>query len=49
VIASGGVSSIDDLRRLRDLGVENLTGVIVGRAIYEGRVTIPDALEVLAG
>ncbi len=49
VIASGGVGSIDDLRRLRDLGVENLTGVIVGRAIYEGRVTIPDALEVLAG
>ncbi len=48
VIASGGVGSIDDLRRLRDLGVENLTGVIVGRAIYEGRVTIPDALEVLA-
>ena len=49
VIASGGVGSIDDLRRLRDLGVENLTGVIVGRAIYEGRVTIPEALEVLAG
>lgn len=49
VIASGGVGSIDDLRRLRDLGVENLRGVIVGRAIYEGKVTIPQALEVLAG
>ena len=49
VIASGGVGSLDDLRRLRDLGLENLRGVVVGRAIYEGRVTIPAALEVLAG
>lgn len=49
VIASGGVGSVDDLRRLRDLGVDNLRGVVVGRAIYEGRVTIPDALAVLAG
>jgi phosphoribosylformimino-5-aminoimidazole carboxamide ribotide isomerase len=49
VIASGGVGSLDDLRRLRDLGLENLRGVVVGRAIYEGRVTIPAALEVLGG
>ena len=41
--------SLDDLRRLRDLGLENLRGVVVGRAIYEGRVTIPAALEVLGG
>jgi phosphoribosylformimino-5-aminoimidazole carboxamide ribotide isomerase len=49
LIASGGVSSLDDLRRLRDLGIPNLDGVIVGRALYEGRFTIAEALAVLAG
>ena len=47
LIASGGISSLDDLRRLRDLGIANLDGVIVGRALYEGRFTIGEALEVL--
>lgn len=42
VIASGGVSSLDDLRRVRDAG---LAGAIVGRAIYEGRFTVRQALE----
>ncbi len=49
VIASGGISSVDDLRRLRALNCPNLAGVIVGRALYEGRVTVPDALAALAG
>jgi phosphoribosylformimino-5-aminoimidazole carboxamide ribotide isomerase len=48
LIASGGVSSLDDLRRLRDLGLPNLTGVIVGRALYEGRFSVAEALDVLA-
>ena len=38
-IASGGVSSIDDLHALRDAGC---SGTIVGKAIYEGRVKIKD-------
>ena len=38
-IASGGVSSVDDLRALRDAGCK---GAIVGKAIYEGRVKIRD-------
>lgn len=37
VIASGGVSSLDDLRALRDCGVP-LEGVISGRAVYDGRI-----------
>jgi phosphoribosylformimino-5-aminoimidazole carboxamide ribotide isomerase len=49
VIASGGVSSLGDLRALSALGLENLTGVIVGRALYEGRFSIGEALEALAG
>jgi phosphoribosylformimino-5-aminoimidazole carboxamide ribotide isomerase len=47
VIASGGISSLEDLRRLGELKLENLSGVIVGRALYEGRFTVTEALEQL--
>jgi phosphoribosylformimino-5-aminoimidazole carboxamide ribotide isomerase len=47
LIASGGISSLDDLARLRDMRIENLDGVIVGRALYEGRFTVSEGLEVL--
>ena len=42
LIAAGGVSSVADLLRLRDTGVE---GAIVGRAIYTGDVDLGEALE----
>ena len=41
VIASGGVGTLDDLRALAATGV---AGVIVGKALYEGRFTIEEAL-----
>ena len=43
VIYSGGVGSLDDLRALATLGVDNLGGVIVGRALYEGRFSVGEA------
>jgi phosphoribosylformimino-5-aminoimidazole carboxamide ribotide isomerase len=43
VVASGGVSSVDDVRRVREAG---LAGVIIGRAIYEGKVSLRDGLTV---
>jgi phosphoribosylformimino-5-aminoimidazole carboxamide ribotide isomerase len=46
VIASGGVASLDDLRALAAVG--GLAGVITGKAIYEGRFTVGDALTALA-
>jgi len=46
VIASGGVSSLDDLRGVRAAG---LAGAIVGRALYEGRFTLVEALQCMAG
>ena len=49
LIASGGISSLDDLRKLRDLGIPTVTGVIVGRALYEERFTVAEALAVLRG
>ena len=43
LIYSGGVGSLDDLRALAGLGLDNLAGVIVGRALYEGRFTVAEA------
>ena len=45
VIASGGVSSIDDLVALA--AIPNLGGIITGKAIYEGRFTVTEALAAL--
>ncbi|HYB74456.1 MAG TPA: 1-(5-phosphoribosyl)-5-[(5-phosphoribosylamino)methylideneamino]imidazole-4-carboxamide isomerase [Candidatus Sulfotelmatobacter sp.] len=44
VIASGGVSRLEDIRALRALEGEGVAGVIVGRALYEGTLTLEDAL-----
>lgn len=41
VIASGGVGTLDDVKRVRDAG---LAGVIIGRALYEGQIQLEDAL-----
>jgi phosphoribosylformimino-5-aminoimidazole carboxamide ribotide isomerase len=46
VIASGGVSSIEDLIALRDCGVA-LNGAISGRALYDGAIDLAEALRVL--
>ena len=40
VIASGGVSSPGDMRALRALGCANLTGAIVGKALYDGKTNL---------
>lgn len=42
VIASGGITAAADIRALRALGAPNLTGAIVGKALYEGRVSVRD-------
>lgn len=45
VVAAGGVSRVDDLRRLAECGVE---GAIIGRALYTGDIDLREALEVVA-
>jgi phosphoribosylanthranilate isomerase len=44
VIASGGVSSLDDLRAIATLTDRGVEGAIVGKALYAGRFTLPQAL-----
>jgi phosphoribosylformimino-5-aminoimidazole carboxamide ribotide isomerase len=45
VIASGGVSIVDDIRALAGLKHERLDGVIIGKALYEGLVKLEEALQ----
>jgi phosphoribosylformimino-5-aminoimidazole carboxamide ribotide isomerase len=47
VIASGGVSCLDDLRRLKAVADSGLAGVISGRALYDGRIDLAAALALL--
>ena len=46
VVASGGVSTLDDVRQLRELVGEGVEGAIIGSALYRGAFTLPDALDV---
>jgi phosphoribosylanthranilate isomerase len=46
VVASGGVTTLEDLRALRGLVGDGVEGAIVGSALYRGGFTLPEALEV---
>lgn len=48
VIASGGVASIDDIRKIIETGNKNISGCIVGKAYYEGKIDLRKAA-LLAG
>ena len=45
VIVSGGISSIEDIRRIKSLNKINIEGVIVGKAIYDGDIKLNDLKE----
>jgi phosphoribosylformimino-5-aminoimidazole carboxamide ribotide isomerase len=44
IIASGGVSALADIVRLKSLEKNGLTGIIIGKALYEGKFTLKEAL-----
>jgi phosphoribosylformimino-5-aminoimidazole carboxamide ribotide isomerase len=48
VIASGGLASIDDVHRLKAREADGIAGVIIGRALYDGRVDPVEALRAAA-
>lgn len=45
IIASGGVSSLDDIFRLKKLEKQGVKGVIIGKALYEGKFTLAEAIK----
>jgi len=49
VIASGGVSSLDDLHAIATLVPDGVEGAIIGKALYAGAFTLADALKAVAG
>ena len=42
VIVSGGVSSIDDIRKAKELNNKNIEGIIIGKAIYDGDIKLDE-------
>jgi phosphoribosylformimino-5-aminoimidazole carboxamide ribotide isomerase len=42
VIISGGVSSIDDIKKAKELNNQNIEGIIVGKAIYDGDIKLDE-------
>lgn len=49
VVASGGVSSLEDIRAVKAHEKDGLVGVITGKAIYDGRLDLKEALRIAAG
>ena len=47
VILSGGVSSIDDIKKAKELNNENIEGIIVGKAIYDGDIKLDELVKEL--
>ncbi len=48
VVASGGISAVEDIQALADIQHLGITGVIIGRALYEGDVNLSEAIAVAA-
>ena len=46
VIASGGISSLDDILKLKLLEKLGVIGVIIGKALYEGKFTLSQAIKI---
>ncbi len=49
VLASGGVSSLDDIRALAELEPDGVAGAVIGRAIYEGQLDFKQAMKIARG
>ena len=46
LIASGGVTSIKDIQNLKKLADNGLSGIIIGKAIYENKISLPEAIKI---
>jgi phosphoribosylformimino-5-aminoimidazole carboxamide ribotide isomerase len=49
VIASGGVATVEDVKRLRDRAQEGIEAVIIGQALYSGEVSLQEAIVIARG
>ena len=49
VIASGGVGNLEDIKKIKNLKLDNLSGVIIGKALYTGAIKLEEAIRVANG
>jgi phosphoribosylformimino-5-aminoimidazole carboxamide ribotide isomerase len=49
VLASGGVSSLDDIRKLKELEPDGVAGAVIGRALYQGSLDFAEAVKIARG
>lgn len=49
IIASGGVSTADNIKKLQALESQGVSGAIIGKALYDGKITIREALDAARG
>lgn len=49
IIASGGVSSVENIKNLREIESQGVSGAIIGKALYDGKITIREALDAAKG
>ena len=47
LVISGGISSIDDIKKIKSLNNPNIEGIIVGKSIYDGDIKINDLVELI--
>ena len=47
VVISGGVSSIDDIKKAKELNKKNIEGIIIGKAIYDGDIKLDELVKEL--
>ena len=46
IIAAGGVTTVEDVKKLKSLGKNGLKGIIIGKALYEKRIDLAEAIEI---
>ena len=46
VVASGGISSIEDVKKLQALEKDGLMGMIIGKALYEDKIDLAEAIKI---
>lgn len=49
IIASGGVSTVDNIRQLKEMESLGVSGAIIGKALYDGKIALKDALQAAKG
>ncbi len=49
LIIAGGITTVDDIKKLKDLKNPAITGVIIGKALYEGTISLEEALMAAEG